>query len=100
MYPVTISIRGELLKATAGPDPAGLIDILWAHALPEDRLEHIAQNLGDEALDITLFIKSDALASAHLAAIRVCNAAIGTSQALADWKLVADTQANGVIRIL
>jgi hypothetical protein len=100
VYPVTISIRGDLLRAAAGPDPAGLIDILWAHALPEDRLELIAQNLGDEAVDITLFIKSDALESAYLAAIRVCNAAIGTSRALADWKLVAGGGARGVIRIL
>jgi hypothetical protein len=68
--------------------------------VPEDRLEHIAQNLGDEAVDITLFIKSDAPESAYLTAIRICGAAIGTSHALADWKLVAGTQANGVIRIL
>ena len=99
MYPVTVSIRGDLLSAKSGLDPVGLIDILWAHACPEDGLEHIARHVNDDTVDITLFVKADALESACRAAIRICRSALHVARPLADWKMTTDDQVNGVIRI-
>jgi hypothetical protein len=99
VYPVTVSIRGDLLNAESGLDPVGLIDILWAHARPEDGLEHIAQHVNEDAVDITLFVKSDALESAYRAAIRICRSALCAARPLADWKMITDDQVSGSIRI-
>ncbi len=97
MYPVTVSIRRDLLSAESGLDPVGLVDILWAHARPEDGLEHIAQHANDGTVDVTLFVKSDAPESAYLAAVRVCRSALQTARPLAGWELAADR--DGLIRI-
>jgi hypothetical protein len=99
VYPVTVTIRGDLLNAEAGLDPVGLIDILWAHARPEDGLEHIAQHVNDDTVDITLFVKSDAPQSAYLAAIRICRSALHAARPLAGWKMITGDQVNGLIRI-
>jgi hypothetical protein len=89
-----------LLNAKEGPDPVGLIDILWAHARPEDGLEHIAHHVKNDRVDITLFVKSDARESACRAAIRVCRSALHAARPLADWKMITENQADGFIRIL
>ena len=99
MYPVTVSINGDLLRGPARLDPAEMIDILWAHALPKDGLEHIAQHIGDDTFDITLFVKSDAPENAYRAAIRILHSALYTSRALADRRLIIDDQVDGAIRI-
>ena len=99
MYPVMVSIRRDLLDVKAGLDPVGLIDILWAHSRPADGLEHIAQHVNDQAVDITLFVKSDAPESAYLAAVRICRSALDAARPLAGWKLSTDDRASGVIRI-
>lgn len=83
MYAVTVSIRENLLRATDCLDSAGLIDILWAHALPEDRLEHIAKHISDDTVDIKLFVKSDTPENAYQTAIRICHSALHASSALA-----------------
>jgi hypothetical protein len=99
VYPVTVSIPSDLLRANAGPDTAGLIDILWAHALPEDGLEHIAHHISDDTVDIMLFVKSEAPEIAYAAAMRMCHSALRTSRALARWRLITDSQGYGVIRV-
>jgi hypothetical protein len=99
VYPVRVSICGDLLDAKAGLDPVGLIDILWVHSRPADGLEHIAHHVNGQAVDITLFVKSDAPESAYLAAIRICRSALDAAHPLAGWKLSTEDRANGVIRI-
>lgn len=99
MYPITVSIRGDLLRGPDRLDPAEMVDILWAHALPEDGLEHIAQHIDDDTVDIALFVKSDTPESAYRAVIRICRSALCTSRALADWRLIIDDQADSVMRI-
>jgi hypothetical protein len=99
VYPVTISIPRDVLGVLPGLDPAGLIDILWAHTVPEDRLEHIAQHLSEDTVDIMFFVKSEAPERAHEAAIRICQSALSTSRPLANWRLVADDQGHINIRI-
>jgi len=76
-----------------------VVDILWAHALPEDGLEHIARHIGEDTVDIMLFVKSGTPESAYQAAIRICCSALHTSSTLADWKLTADNRVNGIISI-
>jgi hypothetical protein len=99
VYPVRISIPRDALKALHGLEPAGLIDILWAHTVPDDRLEHIAQHLSEDTVDIMLFVKSEAPECAYKAAIRIFRSALQTSRSLANWKLVADDEKNIIIRI-
>jgi hypothetical protein len=99
VYTVTVSMRGDLLRTSVLRDSAGLIDILWAHALPGDGLEHIAKHISDDMIDINLFVKSDSPENAYKAAVRICRSALSTSAALADWRLIADDQPHGVIRI-
>jgi hypothetical protein len=50
-------------------------------------------------VDITLFVKSDAVESAYRAAIRICHSALHAAHPLADWKMITDDQGNGFIRM-
>src|SRR5690348_14843624 len=99
LYTVKVSVHAELLNVKAGLDPVGLIDILWAHALPEDGLEHIAQHENGGTVNITLFVKSAALESAYLAATRICHSALSAARPLADWHLITDDRASSFIEI-
>ena len=99
MYPVTVSIRRDLLCKSCGPDLAGLIDILWAHALPTDGLEHISKRMDDDTADFVLFMKSDTPEQACGAAIRICRRTLAASSMLADWKLIPGDLTAAFIRI-
>lgn len=99
MYPVTVSIRRDLLCETAGPDLAGLIDILWAHALPADGLEHIGQRVNYETVDFVLFIKSTGQENACQAALGICRRMLSASPALTDWKLIDSDMRDPIISI-
>jgi len=99
MYPVTVSIRRDLLGETPCLDLAGLIDILWAHALPADGLEHIGQRVDYETVDVVLFMKSTAQENAYQAALGICHRMLSASPALADWKLIASDMQDAIISI-
>jgi hypothetical protein len=99
MYPVTVSIRRDLLRETSGLDLAGLIDILWAHAVPADGLEHIGQRISYETVDVVLFMKSAAQENARQAALEICRRMLSASPALADWKLIASDMKDAIISI-
>jgi hypothetical protein len=99
MYPVTVSIRRNLLQETSGLDLAGLIDILWAHALPADGLEHIGQRTNYETVDVVLFMKCVAQENARQAALGICRRTLSASPALADWKLIASDMKDAIISI-
>jgi len=99
MYPVTVSIRRDLLRETSGLDPAGLIDILWAHALPTDGLEHIGQRINYETVEAVLFMKASTQENARQAALEICRRMLSASPALAYWKLCASDTKNAIINI-
>jgi hypothetical protein len=99
MYPVTISIRGNLLREVPCLDLAGLIDILWAHALPEDGIEHIGRRMDNETVDVVLFMKCASKEDACQAALGICRRMLFASPALADWKLLASDIEDAIIRI-
>lgn len=99
MYPVTVLIRRDLLRETSGLDLAGLIDIIWAHALPTDGLEHIGQRINYETVDAVLFMKSATQENARQAALEICRRMLASSPALADWKLCASDTKNVFISI-
>jgi hypothetical protein len=99
MYPVTVSIRGDLLRETSCLDLAGLTDILWAHALPADGLEHIGQRINYETVDVVLFMKSAAQENACQAALGICRRMLSASPALADWQLIAGDMKCAIISI-
>lgn len=98
MYPVTVSIRRDLLWQTPCLDLAGMIDIFWAHALPADGLEHIGPRIDCETVDLVFFMMSTAQENACQAALRICRRMLSASPALADWKLIA-RNVKGVISI-
>jgi hypothetical protein len=99
MYPVTVSIRRELLRETPCLGLAGMIDILWAHAVPADGLEHIGQRVDCETADLVFFMKSTAQENACQAALEICRRMLSASPALADWKLVARNVKDAIISI-
>lgn len=69
------------------------VDLLWAAALPDDRLEHIRARPGpDTQIDLALFHRptasaETALETAAALSIRLCRRAIKTSPALAGWNV-------------
>jgi hypothetical protein len=67
-------------------NPEVALDILWAAATPDDRLEHIRARYGPtpDTIDLALFHRADP-SSATAAALRVCGRAILRSPALAAW---------------
>lgn len=99
MYPVTVSIRRDLLSEIPCLDLAGLIDILWAHALPTDGLEHIGQSENYESIDIVLFMKAASQENACQAAVGFCRRMLSASPALADRKLIASDMNDALIVI-
>lgn len=99
MYPVTVSIRRDLLWETSCPDLAGMIDILWAHARPADGLEHIGQRMDCETVDLVFFMKSTAQENACQAALGICRRMLSASPALAGWKLTAGNAQDAIISI-
>jgi hypothetical protein len=53
-------VRAVLTRRSSAPPSADgreLVDILWAHALPEDGLEHARCRLGPDRADLALFIR-------------------------------------------
>jgi hypothetical protein len=99
VYPVTVSICGDLLTEKAGLDPDGLVDILWAHAQREDGLEHITEHINGDVVTITLFMKSVTPENSYQSAIKIFRSALSAARPLADWKLATDNRSNGPIRI-
>lgn len=99
MYPVTVSVRRDLLQKTSGPDLDGLIDILWAHALPADGLEHIGSRICDDTADFVLFMKTDTPEQARGAVMGICRRTLAASSVLVDWKLLPGDVSTAFIRI-
>ena len=90
------------LAAGAGPQsadlsPEMLADVLWAGALPTDRLEHIRARHGPTpgTVDVALFIlpagagrtAGSSLESSADIALRLCRRVLDASPALAGWHL-------------
>ncbi|MFG2232162.1 hypothetical protein ACGFNX_19475 [Streptomyces sp. NPDC048723] len=68
-------IQACLVGISADPAAQGvaslLHDLLWAHALPSDGLEHVRARTGEHGLDVVLFVRapSDASALARMRAL-------------------------------
>jgi hypothetical protein len=99
MYPVTVSICSALLGEAASLNSAELIDILWAHSLPADGLEHIGLRVGERTVDAVLFVKSATPESARGTAIEIFRRTLSLSRPLAEWKLVPDDGTGSRIEI-
>ncbi|MFR9778908.1 hypothetical protein ACL02O_23010 [Micromonospora sp. MS34] len=41
---------------TSGHNDASMLDLLWAHMRPEDRVEHIRVRAGPGAMEVVLFL--------------------------------------------
>ncbi|SEK78996.1 hypothetical protein [Streptacidiphilus jiangxiensis] len=56
---VYASFERDPTAPAAGPGEANeVLDVLWAHAHPEDRLEHARARPGPHRLDLLLFLRS------------------------------------------
>ncbi|WP_034087708.1 hypothetical protein [Streptacidiphilus albus] len=51
--------RNRGARAADGPtEGAEIVDVLWAHAVPEDRLEHASGRAGPDRIDLLLFLRT------------------------------------------
>jgi hypothetical protein len=71
----TLLLPGETERA---PPPATVVDLIWAHAIPDDKLEHVRASTSTERIDLVLFI--DAVDGDEAAALadRLCARAAGS----------------------
>ena len=95
MYAVAIAIQPGPAAAPCRIDAIAVADILWANALPQDRLEHIKSGAGPDSgpagagVDIVLFLHAEDLLTAGQCALAVCLRALGSSPELRNWDLVS-----------
>ena len=92
-----------LIRLSAPPQPRTphreptspdiVADILWATAIPDDRLEHIRTRYGPVAgvVDLAVFHRPGGRPAADLA-LQLCHRAIGIAPVLAGWtaRILAD----------
>ena len=66
------------------------MDILWAAAIPDDRLEHIRARPGPPpaTLDIVVFLNCTVPVSATDLALRLCRRALLTAPVLNGWTAI------------
>lgn len=84
-----------LLRLASGPaartrtlSPEMAVDILWATAVPDDRLEHIRARYGPtpEHIAVAMFLHEDATGPPPMdTALGLCHRAISTSQTFLGW---------------
>jgi hypothetical protein len=77
---------GPGARATA-PSPGVVVDIFWASAIPDDRLEHVMARSGPSptSVDIALFHSATGTHSADDLALCLARRALSTAPALAGW---------------
>lgn len=86
----------QMVLVRIAPDPSAHIkvlntqiatDILWAAAIPEDRLEHVRARPGPLAgdIDIAVFHKESGAETDTAVALGLCRRAIGSAPVLAGW---------------
>lgn len=90
MVLIRLTPRSAGVRGAVGPELAA--DILWAAALPGDRLEHIRARAGPHAPDIDLVLFHRAVSvtgqegeAPQDTSLRLCRRAIARSPALAGW---------------
>lgn len=85
MISATLGVRTEAADRSL---PAGVaVDLLWAAARPEDRLEHVYCEPADGRLDFVFFVRSLSVAAACDAVAAICRRATATAPALRGWDL-------------
>ncbi|GIF96876.1 hypothetical protein [Catellatospora citrea] len=65
-----------------------LLDILYAHALPADRLEHVRVRAGPGRFDVTLFLAAADPVSSAASADAIFGRALRASPLLCDWFVI------------
>ncbi|MER8182887.1 hypothetical protein [Kitasatospora sp. NPDC094015] len=54
----SLTRRSPTVEAEPGPNEgAEVVDVLWVHATPEDRLEHASSRITPERVDLLLFLR-------------------------------------------
>jgi hypothetical protein len=98
-----ILIRLAATPAARQPDlsPEIVVDVLWANALPGDRLEHVRARQGSAAgsIDLVLFHRTAEQTGrdADEPALHLCLRAIGTAPALSGWTAAVDPEFSGIL---
>jgi hypothetical protein len=65
----TLPVTGEVERV---PRPGIVADLIWAHATPDDKLQHVRANTSIEQVDIVLFIDAGDGDEAAALADRLC----------------------------
>jgi hypothetical protein len=64
-------------------------DLIWVHARPEDRLQHVYVIAGQGRVDLVVFCLSPSFEQARAIAALLCSLACQRSPLLADWHVAA-----------
>ncbi|MFE7527374.1 hypothetical protein ACFU7Y_16875 [Kitasatospora sp. NPDC057542] len=64
MQVVVARLRSLQNSPPASTVAAVVEDLIWAHALPSDGIEHLTVLLSDEGLDLYVFLRSDSASTA------------------------------------
>ncbi|MEV7442683.1 hypothetical protein AB0O22_16240 [Streptomyces sp. NPDC091204] len=62
-------------------------DVIWATAVPADRLEHVYAGCAEGRLDIALFLLAAGAEEAAPAGERIVRRALAVAPALAGWRI-------------
>jgi hypothetical protein len=72
---------------TEQPDPHTATELLAAHIVPDDRIEHVRVRAGPGRIDLAAFLLVEDEATALLTARAFCIRALATIPSLAAWHL-------------
>lgn len=82
-------MRGS--AAVAAPAPETVVDVLWAVAKPDDRLEHVRARSGPrpDTVDLAMFHGGAGPVPSRDLALRLSRRALATAPALSGWVAAA-----------
>ncbi|MFE9934161.1 hypothetical protein [Streptomyces sp. NPDC005533] len=73
-------------------------DVIWAAAVPADRLEHVYAGSAEGRLDIALFLLAAGAEEAASAGGRIVRRALAVAPALAGWRRIDPVPFEGIHR--
>lgn len=95
LVPIRLSAGAEARNRDQPPSPETVVDVLWAAAIPTDRLEHIRARHGPApgTVDAVLFVLPTGAGPAGSAgsttdvALRLCHRALAAAPSLSGWEV-------------
>ncbi|WP_412543161.1 hypothetical protein R8Z50_12030 [Longispora sp. K20-0274] len=86
LYLITVGLAGPDTDHRPH-DPAAVTELLRAHVLPDDRIQHLRVRAGPGRIDLAAFLLADNEATALLTTRELCLRALETGAPLDSWRL-------------